>query len=99
MKCFIIGQELNFDAEEIIFNKVRLLIKWGIKEFYSRGMTSFEKICEKTAKIQGAKVIRDKKSDMEEYNAFLCNFYDCEEGEKCLGEIDESVKIIINICL
>ena len=79
MKCYIVGQELSFDAEEIIFNKVRLLIKWGVKEFYSRGENNFEKLCEKVAEKQGARVIHIKTPGPEEYSAVLCNFCDCEE--------------------
>lgn len=94
MKCYIVGQEIGVDAEEIIFNKVRLLIKWGIKEFYSRGVSDFEKMCEKAAEKHGAKVIRDNMPNLEEYNAVICNFCDYEE-EKVLAEADE--KVIINI--
>ena len=94
MKCYIVGQEIDFDAGDIIFNKVRLLIKWGVKEFHTRGVNDFEKMCEKTAQNQGARVIRINMPNLEEYNAVICNFCDYEEV-KLLTGTDE--KIIINI--
>ncbi|MBR6524297.1 MAG: hypothetical protein IKT39_06870 [Clostridia bacterium] len=94
MKCYIVGDEIGFDAEEIIFNKVRLLINWGVKEFHSRGTSSFEKMCEKAVEKQGAKVFYITEPKMEEYNAVICNFCDYEE-EKFLATAED--KIIINI--
>ena len=99
MNCYIIGQKLTFNAEEIIFSQIQLLIRWGVKKFYSRGTNDFEKLCEKAIERHGAKIISARGFDMADCDAVICNFYDCKEGEKHLGEIDETEKIIINIAL
>ena len=99
MNCYIIGQKLTFNAEEIVFNRIQLLIHLGIKKFYSRGTNDFEKLCEKAIESYGAKIILVKEFNVADCDAVVCNFYDCKEGEKYLGEIDETKKLIINIAL
>ncbi len=100
--CFI-GQEPEIDLEDIIYNKLRVVINYGVTEFYTARTNKFDMLCENAAIELEAKVQVvaenkiDKKWIEENCDVIVCCFYDYELEKAIFDGIEE--KLIVNISL
>ena len=57
MKCCFVGHRDCFGIEEKIDASIEKLMRNGVRRFYSGGMGNFDKMCEKSVKKLGGRLI------------------------------------------
>lgn len=90
MRCSFIGHRDSIGIEDEIYDNIKKLMKIGITDFYSGGMGNFDKMCERTVKKLGGKIIFVpynkniiKDEDILWYNHIICPF-----GDKFYSKFD-----------
>jgi len=89
-KCCFIGHRDIIGIEMQVYTEIKLLMQSGITQFYSGGMGNFDKMCKKSVKELGGKIVfvpynlkQVKEKDRTWYNKIVCPF-----GTKAYSKFD-----------